>query len=75
MNWIVDANRREAMTPEGYLITWAKHPKHGLYYNAWGPPSLANKLRKHLEAGFNRDKCKAACEAHLEKVSRETKAA
>lgn len=74
MNWKVDAKRREAMTAEGYLITWAEHSKHGMYYNAWAPPTGIRKHRKHIEASFDKEKCKTACETHLQ-VSRGAAAA
>jgi hypothetical protein len=40
------------------------------FYNAWHIPT-----NKHIEASFDKAIVKAACEAHAEKVSRETKAA
>lgn len=67
MKWIVDAERREAMTAEGYLITWAEN-SHGAWFNAWAPRvSHQRTPRKHLEAGYDKEKCKQACEDHLAK--------
>ena len=63
MKWRVDPKRRQARTQEGYVITWAENT-HGTYFNAWFE-GHANGKRSHLEAGYNKDKCKAACEQHL----------
>lgn len=67
MKWRVDRKRNEAMTAEGYLISWAES-KHGFFYNGYGPVSMANRKRKHIEASYNRQKVKDACEAHLAKA-------
>lgn len=64
MKWRADPKRREAMTEEGYLITWADNT-HGTYFNAWGPASGQRQHRKHLESGYDKEKCKAACETHF----------
>jgi hypothetical protein len=69
MKWIVDAERREAMTAEGYLITWAENSM-GTFFNGWAPRVAHKAERKHIEASYDREKVKAACEAHL--VSRES---
>lgn len=74
MNWTVDQKRREARSDEDYLITWAEN-SHGPWFNGWGPAHPRSGKRKHLEASYDRNDVKAACEAHLEKVSRGTKAA
>lgn len=65
MQWHVDQKRCEAMTQEGYLITWAEHGTRGMFYNAWGPPTGQRQHRKHIEASFDREKCKDACEKHF----------
>jgi len=59
MTWHADRERHQATTREGYRITWARHPAHGLHFNAYSPRG------KHLEASYDHGKCKAACDAHL----------
>lgn len=65
MKWRVDSQKRQAMTSEGYLMTWAEHGKGGMFYNAYAPSAGQQQHRKHIEASFDREKCKQACEAHL----------
>jgi hypothetical protein len=66
MKWTVDAKRKEAMTDEGYLITWAENGM-GTYFNGYAPVNEtphAPRTRKHIEASYDKEKVKAALEAH-----------
>lgn len=60
MNWSVDREKREAMSESGHRITWAKN-KFGIWYNAY------DRDGKHLEASYDLQKCKAACESQVTK--------
>jgi hypothetical protein len=61
------------MSDCGYLITWAPN-KHGTWFNAWGPASTNPKAqigrRAHIDASYDKDKIKAACEEHAQRHSR-----
>ena len=57
MKWSVDKGRKMATSDVGYEIRWAKS-QHGNFFNAFAPTG------KHLEAAYDLDKCKAACEFH-----------
>lgn len=63
MNWTAHRVKHEAVTPEGYRITWTDHPTRGAYFNGWSPEG------KHLEGSHDKEKVKTACEQALAKVS------
>lgn len=57
MKWAADRYKREAMSDCGYRIAWSTAP-HGTYFNAYAPNG------KHIDASYDGEKMKAACEAH-----------
>jgi hypothetical protein len=66
MKWRVDKARCEAMSPEGYRLTWAKHPKFGMHYNAYAPRVFRDPTNgRSIEAGYDRAKVIKACELHM----------
>jgi hypothetical protein len=59
MTWVADPKKHEAINEHGYRISWAQN-KFGTWFNAW------DRNGKHLEASYDREKCKVACEKHHE---------
>lgn len=59
MKWRVNTTAHYAETAEGYRIAWVTSDAHGDFHNAYSPSG------KHLEASYEREICKAACERHL----------
>lgn len=64
MSWIDDPKKREAVNEHGYRITWAHHAR-GTWHNAWTPAG------RHIDAGYNKAKMQAACEAHKVMLERQ----
>lgn len=65
MIWRASTTKQKAVSDLGYTITWAEN-KHGIWYNAY------TREHRHIAAGYNdegRDRCKAACEAHLQRAA------
>lgn len=58
MKLAVDANNREAMSPEGYRLTWAKN-KHGTWFSGYAPNGRC------VEASYDREKVERALDEHL----------
>jgi hypothetical protein len=74
MNWRAQPKRSIAYSDCDYMITWAPHPsihdKDGnalRWYNAYTPGTKKRPERLCIEAGFDLQACKAACEAHYAK--------
>jgi hypothetical protein len=64
VKWFADPKKHEARSDRGYLITWAE-TKRGMFFNGYAPGRATRGSRKHIEASYDKDKVKAACDAHL----------
>lgn len=58
MKWVASSKRHEAMSDKGYFIRWAENAQ-GSFFNAWAPNG------KHIEASYDKEKVKAACDRHF----------
>jgi hypothetical protein len=74
MKWRAQPKRSLAYSDSDYMITWAPHPsihdrdgKALLHYNAWTPGTKKNPDRRCIEAGFDLQACKDACDKHYAK--------
>lgn len=66
MKWAVSTKRSMAESDKGYRITWAKHPAAGKsWFNAYTPGDKQDPEGRCIEASFDHEICKAACERHL----------
>lgn len=56
---------RDTIVNGDYYITrtWSAH---GWYYNGWKGDYNDRDLREHIDAGWNAEEVKAACERHSE---------
>lgn len=58
-----------------YQITWSKHPEAlKPWFNAWTPGTKKDPERRCIEAGFDLQACKDACEAHYAKHNQQVAA-
>lgn len=72
IEWTHESKSRLAVSACGrYFITWAEHPIHGRFYNAW----FGTSPRKHLTGTFDKDLAKTVCEQHRRKFQQQSKAA
>lgn len=75
MKWRAQPKRNLAYSDCDYMITWSTHPeakKH--WFNAWTPGTKKEPDRRCIEASFDLQVCKDACDAHLAKHAQQVAA-
>jgi hypothetical protein len=75
MKWRAQPKRGLAYSDCDYQITWCEHPEaKKSWFNAYTPGTKKDPERRCIEASFDLNVCKEACEAHLAKQQMEVAA-